>query len=455
MRIKLDIPLLYDEISNLLNLEKQEEREHRTITHICTDSRICQSGDLFFSLAKNKEDALLHIAEARKAECYIAAEDWIYSNEAFSPQKSLLKLAAFYKKKLPHLKTTVAITGSIGKTTTKELLKALLSKKFTVHSTPGNFNNDLGMPITVLSAPANTEILILEFGMNHRGEILELTTCINPNIAIITCITSAHIGNLGTRADIARAKLEICESKCDELITIVPYEEPLLITARNRKTVSLTDPKANFFLFPLDIKKDGSIFDFYSESSVLIAKKIFVPGKHILSNTAFALAVASILKLSKTEIENGLESFSEIAFRQGLKTIGRFRIFDDTYSSSPEAASSMLKLLSLYEPRNKSALLGDMLELGDYSYNAHYNLGKEVFQCGFRKLYTYGNYSKLIANGAIDAGMPREKIFINEDKNAPEISARQIANSYEDELILFKASHGMNAERIYGHLKNF
>ena len=107
------------------------------------------------------------------------------------------------------------------------------------------------------------------------------------------------------------------------------------------------------------------------------------------------------------------------------------------------------------DPAGKLALLGDMLELGDYSYNAHYNLGKEVFQCGFRKLYTYGNYSKLIANGAIDAGMPREKIFINEDKNAPEISARQIANSYEDELILFKASHGMNAERIYGHLKNF
>ena len=453
MRIKLEYPLTLQDISDFTELSSQEAKEFTRIEYICTDSRISKPGDLFFPLAMKESDALMHIKESRTNGCYIAAENYFLDKSGIPPRKALLYLAKLYKRKLKYLKHTVAITGSVGKTTTKELIKTMLSQKYIVHYTSGNLNNDIGLSYTILSSQKNTEILVLELGMNHPGEIKELADVIVPDIAVITAITSAHIGQLGSRAEIAKAKLEICSALAENGKTVVPHEEPLLSVAHNKRTVSTTDPKANFFLFPLEVKKDGCVFDFYSETAVLIAKKIPFPGKHMLSATAFSLAVASLLKLTRSEIENGIRAFSDIVFRQKIISVGRFKVFDDTYSSSPEAASNMLNLISLFAPYKKSALLGDMLELGAYAEKAHYNLGKEVYAYGYKKLYTFGNYAKIVASGALDSGMRSDSVFINPNTESPEISANQIAKSYSDELILFKASHSLHAERIYGYLK--
>ncbi len=452
MRIKTDIPIRINEIRNIVKCTFPKEIKY--IEYITTDSREVRPGDLFFSLAKSTLDAIKHSKEAKKNGGYIAAElDLIECNNT-TVLNMLLNLAAYYKTLLPCLKSTVAVTGSIGKTTTKELIFELLSQKYNTHATFENQNNALGISYTLLTAPKNTEILVLELGMNHQGEIESLSKAITPDIAVITNITSAHIGNLGSRAAIAKEKLSIKAGMSDNGITIVPYEEALLQSAHNRRTVSTSDPRANFFLFPLEEKSNGSIFDFYSENTVITAQKIKIPGKHILNSVLYALAVCSVLKLSRSQIEEGLSQLSPSSLRQKFLLIGKYKFYDDTYSSSPEAAINMLQVLKMLAPTERSALLGDMLELGKYSEELHYELGKQAHICGLKKLYTFGEFAKTIAQGAIDCGMNPNNIFVNENPNDFKLSAEQIISTYDGELILFKASHALHIEKIIEYIKS-
>ena len=201
------------------------------------------------------------------------------------------------------------------------------------------------------------------------------------------------------------------------------------------------------------MKKERSTFDFYSENTVITAQSISIPGYHILNSCVYALAICSELKLKKHDIENGLSNLSPNILRQKLKTIDKYKIYDDTYSSSPKAAAYMLELLKLFD-ESRGALLGDMLELGSLSEKEHYDLGRCAYESGLKKLYTFGKFAQLIAKCALDSGMKKENVFVNESIDDPKISADQIAASYDGETILFKESHALRAERIFRYLDN-
>ena len=227
MRIALGIALPLNILTNHCEAFSKILQK-KLFTHITTDSREACEGDLFFSLTSDKSSAEEHVKEARNKGAISVSS---LSKEAdflvFDCQKTLLKLAIYYKAQLKSLKATIAITGSVGKTTTKEFCASFLSASYKVHKTYMNYNNLLGVSLSILSAASDTEIFILELGMNNLGEIRKLSDAIEPDYAVITNIGTAHIGNLGSRKLIAQAKLEIASGMTDEKI-IVPYEEQLL-----------------------------------------------------------------------------------------------------------------------------------------------------------------------------------------------------------------------------------
>ena len=392
MRIKLGMPLTLSEIASMVGEEKPT---HDTeITHASTDTRELFSGDLFIVQSGGE----IYVDDAIKMGAVILSE-----------RNFLLEFAGEYIKKLPYILYRIGITGSVGKTTTKEMLKSVLEKRFKVHANEGNFNNHIGMPMSILSATPDTEIVIMEMGMNHIGEIKALSECLRPNIAVITNIGTSHIGNLGSRENIARAKLEILNGM-DSGVLFVPYDEPLL---------------------------NGQVgaIKVYTESS-----------KAMERNMSMAISVAEYIGITKPE----LSYISTDNIRQKIVFRKNHHFLTDYYNSSYESVIALIEDAKEEKRYPKHALvLGDILELGEYCKDIHYRVGKLVKPCDFEHLFLFGDYAKFIYQGALENLFDKDKIFINSDLTRPDITAEQIkANCDKDELILMKASRGVRLERI-------
>jgi len=445
MRIKLGMPITTSEIAFSTN--GLLRTENKTVSYITTCSSEVFEGDLFVALAGvhlNGED---YIQEAREKGGIILSTSKYADITVDDTYVALLSLAKDYKKRLPNLKYTVAITGSAGKTTTKNFLYFLLKNSYKTHATEENYNNRLGVALTLLSSPCDTEILITELGMNHEGEISELSEAVSPDIAVITNVGTAHIGNLGTRGQIAKEKLCVC---CETVKhTVVPLDEQLLSDATNKYTVSLDNPNANAFLIPFFYGKSGYIFDFYSKNTRLIARKLNIPGEHNLTCLAYALTVCSLIGIKDF---SNIEKISDMLLRQKRLFVGKYEIYDDTYSASPEATLAIMKLISELKIK-RSAVLGDMLELGQETEAMHFKIGCAAKEYGFERLFLFGVYSGYIRDGAKRCGFVEKNIFINDDITRPELTARQIKDNYNGELLLFKGSHAVRLERIYKFLE--
>ena len=307
--------------------------------------------------------------------------------------------------------------------------------------------------MTVLAAPSDTEILILETGMNHRGEIAALSDAVRPDMALITNIGTAHIGNLGSREMIAEAKKEILVGMRGGPV-LVPAEEPLLAGLPHRVTVSSADPCADFFLLPTETNAGGSRADFYHGSRTLRGLSLPMPGKHLLNALAFALSAAVLLGLSDSEIYGGISSITKDKVRQSCYKVGKLTVFDDAYNASPESMLAAIGTLDVFPFSKKSALIGDMLELGAKTEECHRALGEALVRHGFSDLYLFGVYAPFTAAGARALGKGRVRIFENTDPLAPEITAKEIlAHGSEDEILLVKGSRGIRLERIIEVMK--
>ena len=364
------------------------------ITHVSTDTRELFSGDLFIVQPGGE----IYLDDAIKMGAVILAK-----------RNFLLEFAGEYIKNLPYILYRIGITGSVGKTTTKEMLKSILQKRFKVHANEGNFNNHIGMPMSILSAPPDTEILVMEMGMNHMGEMKVLSECLRPNIAVITNIGTSHIGNLRSRENIARAKLEIL-SGMDSGVLFVPYDEPLLSS------------------------QPGAI-NVYSESR-----------KAMERNISTAISVAEFIGIHQPE----LLSISTDNIRQKIVFRKNHCFLTDYYNSSYESVLALIESAREDKQYPKHALvLGDILELGEYCQDIHYRVGKLARPCDFEHLFLFGEYAEFIHHGALKNGFNKDKIFINSNLDRPDITAEQIkANCDKDELILMKASRGVRLERI-------
>ncbi len=441
MRIKTQRKLTLKKVASSVGANINYDSE---INAICTDSRECENKDLFIALSGENFNGADFISDARKKGAFVMSEregDIKIKNTEYA----LLSLASDYKRNI-NPRHTVAVTGSVGKTTVKDFTYALLSSIMSTHKNEGNFNNLLGLSHTLLSMPENTEALVCELGMNHIGEINLLSKALMPDVAIITNIGTAHIGNLGSREKIAEAKLEIQNGMTKNAVTVVSLEEPLLSKTKNPYFISYKDKNADLYAELLSLSPVCSNF-VVKTSRFEIELETALYSKHTVDSLLYAISVCDILNIEPEEISKAVKNISPLNLRQKFIFENGYTIYDDSYNSSPEAVIADFKMLSRIG-NNNSALLGDMLELGEKSEEMHLMIGKECARHGFKKLYAFGRYSEIIAKGAVAEGMNQNFVFTNPELSKPEITVKQIIKSYGGETLLVKASHSVRAERI-------
>ena len=449
MRTRLGFPLSLNDIAKAVNGTKQRNI-NPVIQYISTDTREIFEGDLFIPIKGSNFDGEEFVNEAKRKGAFTVS--LINKNADVKAAKSdrpLLDLASFYKEFLPYILYRVGITGSVGKTTTKEFLRVILSGGYRVHASEGNFNNEIGMPMSVLQAPTDTEILITEMGMNHLGEIGRMAKCICPNLSIITNIGSAHIGNLGSRENIAKAKLEIVDAMSDGKVYVLDEEE-LLKNTKNRVGLSLKNPKADFYL-----ERTINGITLYEKGIKLLEAEFAFSEEHYLECLILACASALDIGLPINLLSKGISAISSDNIRQKDYFVDGYNIIDDSYNASLESIKASIKgIESRCTGQRKSLLLGDVLELGEFSEDYHFKIGASIPPSLFSEIFLFGNHAEHMAKGTIAAGFPACHIHINKHLDHPEITAKQIRSFCKSgEVILFKASRGIRLERIIEILK--
>ena len=449
MRIRLGKPIALRGIAFAMS-GKFSYGHNPLIENITTDSRTAIKGDLYIPIRGNRFNGEDFVKEIIKSGCYTISSVHEEAHiQVKDTSRALLDFATYYNKNLPYILYRIGITGSVGKTTTKEFAKILLSAKYKTHANEGNFNNGIGLPMSILSAPRDSELLIMEMGMNHQGEISQLSECLCPDLAVITNIGTSHIGNLGSRENIARAKLEIECGMADGKV-YVPAEEQLLTNAKNKVTLSLTDKSADFYLESI-----GGRVAIYKQGEKYAEANFAFSEEHLKKCLLFACAIAIDSGIPPALLSDKISIISTDNIRQKMFSIGKYIFYADYYNASPESIlSSFDSVKSAKNLVGKSLLLGDVLELGDKSEEIHYGIGQSIPKGLFKSIFLFGNFAEHTARGAVNDGFPMERIHINTDLSRPEITALQI-NEYCDagELILMKASRGVKLERVLDFFK--
>ncbi len=428
-------------IARILEIPSELQGE---ISAITTHSAMCEKGDLFVALPGENFNGASFIKEAREKGAFILSEADGADFRVKCAYEALLKIACSYKE-IINPKHTIAVTGSIGKTTVKDFIYTLLSPAMHTHKTEENYNNILGVSYTLLSMPKNTEALVIEIGMNHKGEIDTISRALKPTLSVITNVGSAHIGNLGSRDAIAEAKLEIQNGMTGGK-TVIFKEEALLSKAKNIYSISYTDVNADLFadIISRD-RKESRIYIKTKEYAATFNTTLY--SKHSINSLLMAIAVCDVIGIRYQTIADAINNITPDTMRQKFIYANGYTFYDDSYNSSPEAVVADLSMLSELGGE-RSALIGDMLELGESSSNLHRYIGIECARHSLKKLYALGQYAGDIACGAILGGMKESDIFINTDINNPGLTAKQISENYAGEVLLVKASHSVNAKRI-------
>lgn len=449
MRIKLGFPLTEREIAACVGGIAHNDN---TIEYITTDSREVMRGDLFIALDGEKYNGENYVCDViKKGAIPMSQASRNVGITVYNTREALLLLAGCYIKRLKNLKHRIAITGSVGKTTTKEFMRVILAEEYKIHASHENYNNEIGMPLSILSAYDDTEVLVCELGMNHSGEIRRMANILLPEIAVITNIGSSHIGNLGSREAIAKAKLEITENTANK-VTLVPTDERLLSSAKNKITFSLNDHGSNFTLL---VRKDNYI-TIYKNGEPILSERFAFRDTHLYTSLLISIAVATLTGESIANIKRGVIKISAENIRQKMIFGKRFNFCADFYNSSPESLFAALdSLMRLDNFASKSALIGDILELGDFAESIHYEIGRRLCKYNLHRLYLFGPLSINTLKGAVDSGFPLERIFINDNIDSPHITVDQIKqNSNSNEIILMKASRALKLERILEYFTN-
>ena len=364
---------------------------------------------------------------------------------------------AKYKRSLYNI-PVIAITGSVGKTSTKDIIANVVSQKYKTLKTEGNLNNHIGLPITLLNLKDH-EAVVVEMGMNHFGEISYLTNIANPTLSVITNIGTSHIGNLGSRENILKAKLEILEGMENKKL-ILNNDNDLLhkFFIEENKNIS-GNPEIKFTTFGIENLSDVTAenIELHENSSTITIEnqQITVPvgGIHFVYNALCAAAVASSLGITAEQLKHGIESFELTQKRMEIIELKNgAKLINDSYNASYESMQASLKYLSALKSERKIAVLGDMLELGDFSKELHQNVGNDVVKNQIDLLVCIGKEASNIANGAVQAGMNKKLVIhFNTNQEALEYLKNTIQSG---DTILLKASNGMKLFELAEQLKN-
>ncbi len=425
------------------------------------DTRTIQKGDTYIAIKGENFNGNLFWEQAleKGADCVIVSEiqyekEYInkYQNKNIIKVKNTLQ--ALYEiaklKRSLYKIPVIAITGSVGKTSTKDMIASVVSKKYKTLKTVGNNNNNIGLPFTILKLQ-DEEAIVLEMGMNHLGEISLLSNIAKPDICVITNIGTAHIGNLGSRENILKAKLEILEGAENPSI-VVNNDNDLLHKwqEENKGKRDITtfgiENKSNYQATNIVLNKNGSEFNCKIENQE-INIKVPVGGEHFVLNALCAVSVGKLLNIETNKIKQGIEEFELTKKRMEITELkDGTKIINDAYNAGLESMKASLKYLSEYKENRTIAVLGDMLELGEYSKNFHEQVGEAVFKNGIDVLMCQGKNAKYIVESAKKCGMLPQNIYYFENKNELEKALKEQIKPKD--VILIKASNGMKFYEI-------
>ena len=412
------------------------------------DTRVLKPGQLFIVLqgARDGHDFIPAAMEKGAAAvlCSRKVGDYpaIYVED---PRKALGDIA---REELKRIKAkVVAVTGSVGKSTTKEMIAAVLSSAFKVSKTPANHNNDIGMPMAILAMPLDTEVAVLEMGMNHFREIAYLSNIAHPDVAVIINIGTMHIEYLGSQLGIRQAKMEIVEGMSPNGMLLLNGDDTLLrcLDQKPQQRITYFGKSEGCSVQAFDICQDGDKLRFRVQAGKLsFPVELNLEGEHFIGDAMAAIAVGLKLAVPSDRIVDSLAAFQNMSGRQEIFKAGEYTIINDCYNAGPESMAAALGVLGNRHGR-RIAVLGDMLELGDCAQAEHYKVGRIAAEKA-DMVFAYGPHAGRVIDGTITGGMPESMGRAFESREEMTKALKRMAKP--GDVMLFKASHGMHLELV-------
>ena len=414
----------------------------------CNDTRSLQPGQLFIALqgARDGHDFIPAAMEKGAAAvlCSRKVGDYpaIIAND---PRTALGDIAREALKRIGA--KVVAVTGSVGKSTTKEMIASVLSGTFRVSKTPANHNNDIGMPMAILDMPEDTEVAVLEMGMNHFREIAYLSGIAHPDVAVIINVGTAHIEFLGTQQGIRQAKLEILEGMTPQGMLLLNGDDTMLryLDVMPKQRITYFGKSEGCNVRALDVSQSEGTLHFQVEAGRLtFPVDMKLEGEHYAADALAAVTVGLKLGVHPDKIRQQLDAFQNISGRQEIFEAKGFTIINDCYNAGPESMAAALNVLG-NRPGRHIAVLGDMLELGDCAQAEHYRIGRIAAEKA-DMVFAFGPHAGRVLDGTITGGMPETMGRAFKSREALAAALRRAAKP--GDVILFKGSHGMHLEKV-------
>lgn len=427
---------------------------HESFDGISTDTRTIREGNLFIALSGENFDGHRFVRQAVEKGAYgvvvsraDAANDLPESVSVFlvkDTKKALEGCARFHRLRfnIP----VIGVTGSNGKTTTKDMISAVLGTTYSVCRTVANHNNEIGMCQTLLSLKKEHGACVVEMGMRGFGQIEELCTFARPTIGVVTNVGTSHIGILGSQDNIAKAKGELVEALGSEGTAILNGDDARVLAMKDRftgKTVTYGLHREDVCAEHVEYKPDRTEFDCNTPSGTFHVT-LFVLGMHNVYDAMAAIATGEVCGVSHDRMKQALADYRGASQRQAITTLGGVRIMDDSYNANPLSMEMAFRSLMQMEAKRRILVLGDMLELGDDEERYHYETGAKAGDMHVDAVITVGPLGRCIANGARDHGVPHVESF-----DTTEQAAGALKKYMQDgDLILLKASHSMHMDNI-------
>ncbi|MDO4903520.1 MAG: UDP-N-acetylmuramoyl-tripeptide--D-alanyl-D-alanine ligase [Limosilactobacillus sp.] len=451
------------EIASAINAQNEiEQWKDVEVTSVSFDSRHLDSGALFIPL-QGAHDGHQYVETAFTNGA--AASLWASDHEVTDhdhpllvvddPLKALQELGKYYLRKINPL--VVAVTGSNGKTTTKDMIASILSTQFNVTKTFANFNNEIGVPVTLLNMESNTEVVVVEMGMDRFGQLDFLSRLVCPDVAVITMIGEAHIEFFGTRDKIADAKMEIANGLKEDGILVYNGDEPLL----NERTKDLEQETVRFGrqldddLYATSVSVGTRAIEFRVNEWPEEVFTIPMVGEYNVNNALAAMAVGKQLHVTAAHMKQALANVELTENRaEWFKSNNGAQILSDVYNSNPTAAKQVLDTLADMPTDGKRiAVLGDMLELGDAAPRLHASLAEHINSDKISEVYLVGTLMQSLKDALVADGYPEEAIHYYKADQLDQLTSDLETTLTASDMVLLKASHGIHLEKVLEAIK--
>jgi len=440
-----------------------EEDKEVTVSGVIIDSRKVEKASLFIAIKGERSDGHDYIESVyeKGALCCITEKELANKNHPYIKVESSLQaikdIAQYYRSVLDV--KVIGITGSVGKTSTKETIAAVISKKYRVLKTLGNFNNEIGLPLTIFRLTQDDEVAVLEMGISDFGEMTRLTKIAKPDICVITNIGLCHLENLKSRDGILKAKTEIFKSMAADGSVILNGDDDKLVTIHsvNGKTPYFfgIDNQCDYFADGIEnLGLDGMKATIHCGEEEAFDVVIPIPGHHMVYNALAATVVGKVLGLSKEEIKAGIESLESLSGRNHIIKKNGYTIIDDCYNANPVSMKASIDVINTAIGR-KVCILGDMFELGIDERKLHYEVGEYLASKEINILITVGSLAKEISNAVENSNQASNRSNLGHvlHFDTREEMLLQLKNIiHTGDTILVKASHGMEFSKVVEYL---